>query len=165
MISTYHLYPYGVEEVVSKHDLLKILEIAGNQEPDDRFFSDPLLTPDLSIKRTNEFIKRSFKNKNERLLKLVNKQTDELVGYRTFSLYQGNEVMLYLTGIKRNTADYNKYLEIINSLLLAFLKSGKINFAHAIISGKNFFEIEFYLKNLGFSITGTSLLLRKIYPK
>jgi len=165
VISSHSLFPYDIEDVVTKEDLYKIFAIAENIEPDDRFYSDPLLTPDLSIKRTKEFIKRSFNKRNERLLKLINRQTNELIGYRTFRLQQENEVLLYLTGISWKARDYNKSFEIINTLLLAYLKSKNINFANAIISGKNYFELEFYLKKMEFSIKGTSLLLRKIYHK
>ena len=155
-------YPYKLELITSPDDLNRVLEIAATTFKHDRVSADPLLLTTKSGERYQKYVRKSHETQDEFVYKLINTNTNEILGFKTHKIVSENEALMFLGGIlnqykKTPLPVISNYLEL-NEL---FAKGIRKITSH--ISGSNYGVINLELKEFGYKVTQAFVILRKIY--
>ena len=154
--------PYKLVEVTTEKDLHSVLEIAANTFEHDRFSVDPLIDKSFSGERYRQYVLKSFHAKDEFLYKLLNTETGEILGFKTHKIISTNEAVMFLGGIA------NKYkksaIPVINGYLEwnELIKRG-VKKVTTHISGSNYGVLNLEIKEFGYKVVNSFVVLRKIY--
>jgi len=162
LISKSYLYPFDCKIISNTKELKQVLSICLDSRFDDRYSNDDHYLHEISLKRINAFIKKSFQKKDEFLIAYFNSSTDEIIGFQTGKFISPNHVILYMNSIISGL-DEIKYREICDHLLLNWLKQEKVNIIDAYSTGSNLSELNITVKNQGFEIHSANVVLRKLY--
>ena len=154
--------PYKMELVSTDEDLETVLGIAATTFEHDRFSVDPLMEKTFSSERYKEYVLKSFRAEDECLYKLSNSETGEILGFKTHKIINGSEALMFLGGVankykKSAVPVINNYLEL-NEL---FNKGIKKVTTH--ISGGNYGVLNLEIKEFGYKVVNSFVVLRKIY--
>ncbi|MFA6403649.1 MAG: hypothetical protein WCX31_18790 [Salinivirgaceae bacterium] len=158
----FNFYPYKIEQVSNESDLQTVLDIASNTFKHDRFSLDPMLPNFFSSERYMILVRKAHQQKDEFLYKFFNSDTGEILGFKTHKIVSDTEALMYLGGIlekyKRSPLPaINGYLEL-NELF----KKG-ITKITTHISGGNYGVLNLEVKEFGYKVSQTFMILRKIY--
>ena len=160
--STFAYFPYKFSQVGDKAELEKVLDILRNSRIDNRFLVDPVIKNELSQKRYEILVKKSFENEAEFLYKLYNSQTNEIIGFKTFKIINKNEAQLFLGAVLKKY-ESSSYSDINNIYLFNELQNLGLNSIFTNISGRSYKEINQGIKGFKYEVQQTYLVLRKIY--
>jgi hypothetical protein len=161
-IGTQAFYPFNVEIINDENHFSEAIKMLELLNPDDRFSNDPFITADFSKKRILNNLRKSFNSwPDEFLLGLFNQQTDELLGFRSGAFTNKTTAHFYQYAVK-NTKSANHTTEILDSLVIAYLKQKGIQHIYAVSTGFNIEELNRLILNHNFKIASSKLLLRKI---
>lgn len=152
---------YSISIVNNECDLNLILNIAQNELYEDRFSVDPLFSRELSVKRNLAFIKKSYNNNNEFLLKVVD-NVENIVGFQNGAFINENKIQLYLNKIYKKYSTLENEV-IIDKLVLNYFKKLNYKYCYAVSSAQNIQEINRSLVEIKFKIESSLVVLRKIY--
>ena len=160
---TYPVFkPYKMEVVSSNEDLQEVLAIAAETFEHDRFTADPLMQNTFSGERYKAYVMKSFNAEDEFLYKLFNSETGEILGFKTHKIINNEEALMFLGGV------LNKYknspIPVINGYLeLNELKEKGIKKVITHISGGNYGVLNLEVKEIGYKVVNSFVVLRKIY--
>lgn len=162
-ISEYSYYPYYVKRFRDEQNFRKAQQILKSSSPDDRFTRDPIIADDLSQNRLQGYLQKSYDNSSsEFLYGLFNKNTEELLGFKTIEIKNGDQVIFCQTAIKEEL-DTKKFTHMLDSMVISqLLESGILSF-YAITSGLNLMEMDLHLSVLKYKNVSSSVILRKVY--
>ncbi|MFC1818483.1 hypothetical protein ACFL0B_05235 [Thermodesulfobacteriota bacterium] len=95
-------FPYRFEHIEKKEDLEEVLKIARETFDDDRITIDTELldAKTLAVKRYEAYLLNSFNDPDERVSRLVNLKTKEVVAFSSHRILGNGEVQLFLGGVK-----------------------------------------------------------------
>ena len=155
-------FPYDFEQVTLEEDLTSVLEIAGTTFVHDRFSMDPCLAPGVSGARYREYVRRSFRSRDEAVFRLVDRATGQVVAFKTHRYVSEREVLFLLGGVH---PDYkNLGVGLINEYCeFNMLMQKGIRFGITHISASNYPIFNLEIGNLGFRVVTTFAVMRKIY--
>jgi len=149
-------------QLVTENDLEEVLNIAENTFEHDRFTIDPEISKSFSGKRYRAYVRKSFETDGEFLYKLINKETGEMLGFKSHKIISKDEVLMFLGGIVNKYKQtpipvINAYLEL-NELFDKGIKKVTTN-----ISGSNYGVLNLEVKLLDYKVAKAFVVLRKIY--
>lgn len=151
-----------VEEVTSEDDLLSIYEINDSAFNVDRIFLDSRLDKNIARKRYHSYIKHSFLLKNQRLDKLVDVESNRIIGFHTL-MYKNESTVQILLGAILPEFQKIGIPPIFDSYIYNNLfENGRKNII-THVSACNVKVLNYLQKNLGFKIRRSFIVLRKIY--
>ena len=121
-----------------------------------------MIPENFSGNRYKFLVQQSHVQNDEFLYKFFNSQTGEILGFKTHKLISDTEVLMYLGGIvekfKRSPLPViNGYLEL-NELFNRGIKRVTTH-----ISGSNYGVLNLEIKEFGYKVAQTFMILRKIY--
>jgi hypothetical protein len=162
-VSELAYFPYYVTSFRDKVNFKKAQQILKTSSQDDRFSRDPAITDDLSQKRLQGYLKKSFDNEqSEFLYGLFNRNTDELLGFKTIEIKNENQVVIFQTAIDEEL-DIKKFNYMLDVLIISKLIENGFNNFYAITSGLNLMEMDLHLSTLKYKNISSSVILRKVY--
>ena len=162
-ISTHSFYPYQAELITDPDDLEKAVDILLSTRQDDRFSNDPTLGADLSTRRIEANLRKSFHHwPNEFLLGLYNTLRGELLSFRSGAFLSKTEAHYYQYGIKPGM-DFEHTAGMLEAFTIEFLASRGTQIINVVSTGFNTPELNRLLKNYDFRITSTQVLMRKVF--
>jgi hypothetical protein len=163
-ISSRYFFPFEVELVGNNTANKKaILAIAAQHSSDDRFTRDPLIPDDVARKRLELYITKSLNSfPRQFVYGLFNKQTEELIGFRTGIFAEETLVKYFYSFMKK---EYNdpKYSSMLETGVLEALHKRKVTRIEAVTSGLNVQEMNDSSLLQGFVVEKTMVVLRKIF--
>jgi hypothetical protein len=143
--------------------LAPAIAIMNQHKDDDRFSIDPLIPRGMAKKRLELYITEAFRNfPAEFILGLINQQTGELIAFKTGRYTTPSHVAYFYTFVKPGV-DYKTFSQMLETGVLETLSHHKVTLVSAVSSGLNTRELNESLKDFGYTIDKTSILLRKIY--
>jgi hypothetical protein len=162
-VSDYAYFPYHVRTFRDEVNFKKAQQILKTSSQDDRFTRDPVIADDLSQKRLQGYLQKSFDNaRSEFLYGLFNKNTDDLLGFKTIEIKNDNQVIFCQTAINEEL-DIKKFTYMLDVLIISQLLENGINHFYAITSGLNLMEMDLHLSALKYKNVSSSVILRKVY--
>lgn len=162
-IGEYSYFPYYVKTFRDEQNLKKAQQILKSSSPDDRFTRDPIIVDDLSQNRLQGYLQKSFDNSSsEFLYGLFNKNTDELLGFKTIEIINEDQVIFCQTAIK-DDLDTKKFTHMLDSLIISQILESGIQSFYAITSGLNLMEMDLHLSVLKYKNVSSTVILRKVY--
>jgi hypothetical protein len=159
--STNDLYPFSFQRVNDYPVLNELLKRSETMDFDDRYSCDPRINKGLALKRNLVFLEQSFQRDNEPIFILKNEFSEEILGFRSFRLDSDIEVSMLLCGVLPNQQS-DKYLRMINSFELEALGKIGVQYVNAVLSARNYSEVNRYIAENGFQIEKIEYVCRKI---
>jgi len=162
-ISSRYFFPFAVELVSNDAASKKaILAIASQHSSDDRFTIDPLISNSLAKKRLELYITKSLNSFPKQFVYgLINKQSGELIGFRTGIFAEERLVKYFYYFMKPAYNDPQHIAMLETGVLEALIKRG-VTRIEAVTSGFNVQEMnDSSLQN--FVVEKTMVVLRKIF--
>ena len=157
-------FPFGCELVGdSTANKKMLLKIVAQHNSDDRFTCDPLISDELAQKRLQLYISKSLTSfPRQFVYGLYNKQSNELIGFRTGIFVCPGIVRYFYYFMKK---DYNlpNYVLMLESGVIEALVKQKVNIIEAVTSGTNIQEMNNSSLLQKFMVDKTMVLLRKIF--
>ena len=160
-VKSYTLYPYEFIEIISRRELKHLIAAFQDFAFDDRFFADPQIDDQLALNRNKFFLEQSLKRKNERVFVLQNSNSGELLGFRSFKLKNNTVVDMLISRFLQKKTNEN-IQELINLFELQLFNDLGVQKIHAVLSAKNYDEINRYLSKYAYTITDSKIVVRKI---
>ena len=156
-------FPYVTKSVRDEKSYEKALHILQQSQPDDRYSKDPLISRDISMKRLQWYLKKSFENsEREFVWGLFNKNTSELLGFKTIEMSKQNQVLFEQTAIQQDL-DKEKFTFMLDALVISHYLGEGINYFFSVTSAFNLMEVDLHISDLNYKNISSSLILRKIY--
>jgi len=155
-------FPYVYSEV-SADDREEVLEIARTTFTHDRFSRDPDLQADVGGERYRRFVDKSIEADDEFAFKLLNPNTEEIVGFHTYAYSGGKSALFFIAGVK---PEY-KMLGLgtaLNYYALNEMHDRGIRRISTHQSVSNFPILNLEVGHFGFRIVEAFVALRKLYP-
>lgn len=157
-------FPYSFTKVTRLEDLAAVLDIAGATFAHDRISLDPGLPPGISGARYREYVLNSFRSAQEAVYRLVDRQTEQTVAFKTHRYVGPEEVLLLLGGVHPDFKNVglgpvNEFFEF-NELIRLGIRRGTTH-----ISAGNYPVFNLEIGKLGFRVAGTFAVLRKLYRR
>jgi hypothetical protein len=155
-------FPYDFERVTREKDLDEVLAIAGTTFEHDRFRNDSRIAPHLAGLRYQEYVRKSFRSSNEAVYRLIDRKSGSTVAFKTHLYVSEREVLFLLGGVREDLKNLglgmiNEYFEF-NELIGKGVTSGVTH-----ISAANYPIFNLELCQLGFRVTTTFAVMRKLY--
>jgi len=155
-------FPYSFEQVTHENDLPPVLEIAASTFTCDRFYLDPLIAREVAGRRYAEYVRKSFRTREECVYRLVDRSSGRTVAFKTHRLIGNREVLFLLGGVHPDFKNIglgaaSDYFEF-NELIRRGIKRGVTH-----VSASNHAVVNLEIGNLGFRVLATSTVMRKIY--
>ena len=156
-------YPYVYEQVKTREVLAEVLDIASRTVVHDRFTIDPAVAPGISGDRYRRYVEQSFTAPDEAVWRLYDPVSKQTLNFRTHRITGPGEVLLLLGGVHPEFKSLG--LGVIASYF-CFNQMRRDGFRRAVthISAINSPVFNLEIGNLGFRVTGTFAVLRKVYP-
>ena len=153
---------YEFKEVINQDDVKKIQEFAVTTFVDDRLAIDPLMDSKIAGKRYSQYISSSFEIKDQKLYKLMDTKSKQIVAFKTHKYLENNEVLLLLGGVVPKFKNLgvgliNGFAEL-NELRL---KGNQRLYTH--ISARNYPIMNMEIGAFGFKVVQSYLVFRKVY--
>jgi hypothetical protein len=155
--STKDLFPYEFYRVNEPEELLVA---CAQMSFDDRYSCDPEIDPLLALKRNIFFLRQSFERDQEPIFILNNRHHPGILGFRSFKVESRVEASMLLSGVI-NHLHSEKYRSMINLFELEQLAVMDIRFINAVISARNYSEINHYISQFKYSIDKVQFVCRK----
>jgi hypothetical protein len=156
-------YPYVIRSVRDEESFEKAVQILEQSKPDDRFSRDPLISEDISMKRLQWYLKKSFENRGKEFVcGLFNKNTSEMLGFKTIELNEKNQVLFEQTAVRQDL-DNQKFTFMLDALVISHYLEEGVNYFFSVTSGFNLMEVDMHISDLKYKNISSSLILRKIY--
>ncbi|BDU74824.1 GNAT family protein [Mesoterricola silvestris] len=159
-------FPYTFSPVTGEADLAEILEIAQTTFVADRFSVDPLLSatdPGVSGRRYRLYVEKSYREPDERLFKLVSRESGRIVGFNTHRYLGADEVLMFVGGVLPSLKTTGLGA-IMDYYLINDLKERGVRKFHTHVSARNYPVMNLEIAGLGFKVLQNFAILRKIYP-
>lgn len=162
-LNTSYSFPFGCELIGNSAANKKILlEIADQYGSDDRFSCDPLISDQLAKERLQLYITKSLTDfPRQFVYGLFNKQTKELLGFRTGIFTEANTVKYFYYFMKKKYTLPN-YISMLENGVLEELAKKKVSIIEAVTSGANVQEMNDSSIAQRFVVDKTMVLLRKL---
>lgn len=163
-INTGNFFPFACELVGNNMANKKtILEIVAQHNSDDRFTCDPLISNALAQKRLELYITKSLTSfPRQFVYGLFNKQSNEMIGFRTGIFTEPSLVRYFYYFMKKNYHLPN-YISMLETGVIEALIKNKITVIEAVTSGANVQEMNESSLMQKFIVDKTMVLLRKIF--
>lgn len=156
-------FPYVIKSIRDEENYLKAKEILQQSQQDDRFSRDPLIRADISMKRLQWYLKKSYENReNEFIWGLFNKNSGELLGFKTIELNAKKQVIFQQTAMKQDL-DIQKFTFMLDALVISHYVDQGISYFSSVTSGFNLMEVDLHVSDLKYKNNSASVILRKIY--
>jgi hypothetical protein len=156
--------PYRFERVTTEDQLRDVLDIASSTFTDDRYLVDPRLAKarQISSARYQAYVRQSFTRSDERVYRLVNKEREQTVAFKTHRLVNNEEALMLLGGVhpdykNAGLAAINAYCEF-NELIDKGIKRFTTH-----VSARNYGVMNLEIGGFQYRIKQTFIVLRKIY--
>ncbi len=159
--STKDLFPYEFYRVNEPEDLEELISVCSQMSFDDRYSCDPEIDPELALKRNIFFLRQSFERDQEPIFILNNRHHPGILGFRSFKVESRVEASMLLSGVV-NHHQSEKYRAMINLFELEELAGMDIRFINAVISARNYSEINHYISQFKYSIDKVQFVCRKL---
>ncbi|NTV75756.1 MAG: hypothetical protein HGA66_16325 [Holophaga sp.] len=159
-------FPYAFSPVAGEAELAEVLEIAGTTFVADRFTVDPLLSlsdPGVSGRRYQLYVEKSYRMENERLFKLVSRESGKIVGFNTHKYLGADEVLMFIGGVLP-TLKTTGLGAIADFFLINDLRKRGVRKFYTHVSARNYPVMNLEIAGLGFKVLQNFAILRKIYP-
>lgn len=162
-INSSAFYPYQLKRIVNKEQKRKSEAMLQSSLSDDRFSSDPLISPELAKQRQFAYLQKSFNNpKKEFVYGLYNQNTNEILALRSGAYLNEQEAIFYLVA-SQPLGDGIRFRYMLEyQLIMELIKKG-IVVLHAISSGQNTSELNYTLHGFDYKVKKTLVMLRKMY--
>lgn len=158
-------YPYVIKSIRDEENFAKAQDILQQSRQDDRFSRDPLINADISMKRLQWYLKKSYDNReNEFIWGLFNKNSGELLGFKTIALSNKKQVIIQQTAISQEL-DIQKFTFMLDALVISHYTDQGISYFYSITSGFNLMEVDLHVSDLKYKNISASVILRKIYQE
>lgn len=162
-VSSKSYYPYKIELINGEERIEDALNILNQCKRDDRFSIDPTIPEGFAKKRLELYIRKSFMSFPEEFaLGLINTNTGELVAFKTGKYISKSHVLYFYSYIAENR-EFQKFSVMLENGVLEFLINQKVSYIEAVTSCLNIAELNESLKESGYSVNKTMVLLRKIF--
>lgn len=162
-VSSKSYYPYKIELINGEERIEDALIILNQCKRDDRFSIDPTIPDGFAKKRLELYIRKSFMSFPEEFaLGLINNNTGELVAFKTGKYISKSHVLYFYSYIAENK-EFQKFSVMLENGVLEFLINQKVSYIEAVTSCLNIAELNESLKESGYSVNKTMVLLRKIF--
>jgi hypothetical protein len=156
-------FPYVIKSIRDEENFVKAREILQQSQQDDRFSRDPLINADISMKRLQWYLKKSYENReNEFIWGLFNKNSGELLGFKTIALNNKKQVVIQQTAI-RQELDIQKFTFMLDALVISHYTDQGISYFYSVTSGFNLMEVDLHVSDLKYKNISSTVILRKIY--
>jgi hypothetical protein len=155
-------YPYEYQRVETREALAEVLDIAGRTVVHDRFTTDPAVAPGISGARYRHYVEKSFSAPDESVWRLYDPAAKVTLQFRTHRVTGPGEALLLVGGV--NPEFKNLGLGVIASYF-CFNQMRRDGFRRAVthISAINYPVFNLEIGNLGFRVSATFAVLRKVY--
>lgn len=155
-------FPYHFELVKREEDLAVALEMAGSIFTHDRYSTDPALSSDVSGRRYQAYLRKSFAAADESVYVMKNDETGKIVSFGTLRRLGPAEVRLLIGGVAKEYKDSG--LGAIHDYvgLQTYYDEG-IRLLHTGVSGINYPIVNLEIAHLGFKVEQSYVVLRKHY--
>ncbi|WP_306598481.1 hypothetical protein [Geothrix sp. 21YS21S-2] len=159
-------FPFEFSPVAGEAELAEVLAIAGSTFVADRFSVDPILSvsdPGVSGRRYHLYVEKSYRMADERLFKLVNRESGRIVGFNTHKYLGADEVLMFVGGVlpALKTTGLGA---ITDFFLINELKQRGVRKFYTHVSARNYPVMNLEIAGLGFKVLQNFAILRKIYP-
>ncbi len=156
-------FPYVIKSIRDEENFTIATHILEQSQQDDRFSKDPLITADISMKRLQWYLKKSYENKeNEFIWGLFNKNSGELLGFKTVALNDNKQVIFQQTALN-GYLDLQKFTFMLDSLVISHYVEKGVSYFYSVTSGFNLMEVDLHVSDLRYKNISSSVILRKIY--
>ncbi|MDO9152907.1 MAG: hypothetical protein Q7U47_04230 [Paludibacter sp.] len=158
----FNLYPFELVEITEQKQFNDLLLLCKRIVFDDRYSIDLLIKPAKALERNMYFLKEAFEKKDQFVFLLINRTQNAICGFRSFKVVKNHTASMLLTGITKKDNLFD-YAQIISFLELKALNDLNISKVNSVVSVNNFEEINRYIGELGYKVTNSNTVLRKIY--
>lgn len=156
-------FPYVIKSIRDEENLKIAQEILQQSQQDDRFSRDPMITADISMKRLQYYLNKSYENReNEFIWGLFNKNSGELLGFKTIEMNNKKQVIFQQTAIRKEL-DLQKFTFMLDALVISHYVDLGINYFFSVTSGFNLMEVDLHVADLKYKNNSAAVILRKIY--
>ncbi len=155
-------YPYHFERVTTAQQLEAVLELAGTIFTHDRFTTDPEFGPEVSGRRYQAYVQKSFNDPEERIYVMKNNGADEVVSFATLRQLGPKEVRLLLGGVANDLKQSGMGVIHDHVGLRAYYDEG-IRVLHTCVSGISYPIMNLEIAHLGFKVVRSHVVLKKRY--
>jgi hypothetical protein len=160
-------FPYEFSLVEDEGELEQVLRIAESTFSEDRFSVDPVfgkLDPGVSGRRYRRYIEKSFRAEDERVYKLVGKESGKVVGFNNHKYLGGGEALMFNGGVL-NDYKTTGLGAICDYFLINELRRNGIRRFVTHVSARNYPIMNLEIAGLGFRVERTFVVLRKVYGR
>lgn len=155
---------YDFEEVVSESALEDVLAIVRETFTDDRWLIDPSL-PDartLSGRRYEAYVRQSFERPDERVYRLVERESGRTLAMRTHRHLGNGEALMLLGGVHPDykgaglapLMSFHEYNELLRQGVTRITTH---------VSARNYAILNLEMSALKYRVVQTFIVLRKVY--
>ncbi len=155
-----HSFPYQTEVVTDQTHLRKVIVAASIIKFEDRFSQGLEIDKFLSTKRNLEFLRKSFRKKEEFLLMFSNSQTQQLMGFQSGRFTNRTDAELFLTGLTEEAMSMNFHEVFIHQVHIWLQEKGVRNVT-AVSSSINLQEMNIAFRSNQYEIVETKIGLCK----
>jgi hypothetical protein len=150
------------ERITQEHELEGVIAIAGSTFTHDRWRMDPQLDPGLAGERYRQYLYNSFRDPKEFIFRLCERATGRTLAFQTNRIINQKDVLFLLIGVHPDFK--NQGLGVVNEYF-AFNELVSMGFRKAVthLSAANYPMLNLNFSGLGFKVTTTFAVLRKLY--
>jgi hypothetical protein len=155
-------YPYRYERVTTRDALEDVLDIASRTVLHDRFTIDPAVPAGVSGARYRRYVERSFEAPDEAVWRLYDPGSRQTLNFRTHRVTGPGEVLLLLGGVH---PDFKRLGIGVVASHFCFNQMRRDGVRRAVthISAINHDVFNLEIGSLGFRVSATFAILRKVY--
>jgi len=164
-LKPFNLERYGAyvyERVTHEAELEEVIAIAGSTFTHDRWRMDPHLDPGLAGERYRQYLYNSFRDPNEFIFRLRERTSGRTLAFQTNRIVSEKDVLFLLIGVHPDLKNHG--LGVVNEYF-AFNELAAMGFRKAVthVSAANYAMLNLNFNGLGFKVTSTFAVLRKLY--
>jgi len=156
--------PYHFERVVSERALEEVLAIVRETFTDDRWLIDPWFTNarELSGKRYEAYVRQSFERPDERVYRLLERQSGRTLSMRTHRHLGNGEALMLLGGVHPDykgaglapLMSFHEYNELLRQGITRITTH---------VSARNYAILNLEMSALKYRVAQAFVVLRKVY--
>ncbi len=155
-------YPYRYEPVTDERHLEYASGLAAGIFTHDRYSNDPGFPPDLSGRRYQAYLGKSFVAPDERVYVMVNTDTGVPVSFATRLVVNEKKTRLLIGGVDERFKGTG--LGVIHDLVgLATYHDEGVRDIETAVSGINYPIMNLEISHLGFRVVEAKVVLRKMF--
>lgn len=153
--------PYTYEEVDAA-SLPAVLELAASTFTADRFSRDPAVPEGVSGRRYSAYTRQSFNATDELLHRFVHAETGELLGFNSCRITGPKDALLFNAGVAASAQGTGLGVTL-NRFAFSDLYERGVRRITTHQSAANHPILNAELAHMGFAVTGSWAVLRKVY--